>query len=133
MKKLDDGNIIILENGKLKIIYIEGNKINEVSEIETKSSTEIHKLSNDNILTRKDYVEEKTIYLYNCKNGKIKYDKYFNLNSIIKRYGFIQDICDIKKNQIAITYGEEGLMLGWNHSLIIYDLVEQQKKEVNVN
>ena len=33
MKQLDDGNILILEDDLLKVIYIEGNKIVELSKI----------------------------------------------------------------------------------------------------
>ena len=128
MKKLDDGNILLLEDDLLKIINIEDNKIVELSVLKGEGD-KIFILSEGNFMTKYEN-NSKTIYLYHYSNKKLYYDKEFDLDNIIKKWGGLQDICPINKNRVAITCFEEGKIYGWNNYLLIYDFIEEQKKKL---
>ena len=113
----------------MKVIYIEGNKIVELSKIKAEGD-KIFILLDGNFMTKEivDYI--KTIYLYYCSNKKLYYYKQFSLDNIIKKGGGIKDICPINKNRVAITCYEEGKLYGYNEYLLIYDFIEEQKKKM---
>ena len=110
--KMNNGNIIIGESDRIKVIKINQKSLEIIQDIEEKIY-KIYKPTEDRIMIQKfdrDFVfycyEEGIIYILEKKT--IVNDIY--------------DLCGIGKNEIAIYYYKEGKIYGFNAFLLFYDI-----------
>ena len=116
--KLLDGNLILIENKKMKLIEINENDISIIKEwnIKNKKTKNIYALSNGQILT------------YTKDDNFINFYKYDNKDitlhnkSICTQKSGIDNICQINENEIAVTCCEKGLFYGDKYNLIFYNI-----------
>ena len=125
MIQMDDGYVIIVQYGKIRVLDIKEKKI-VIKQVKVDKYYNIYKLSSKKFMT---ITSDKTLYkdisilnIYSYENGKILDDKY-----IIILEMKIETICVINDNEIAICYYEKGKLFGYNSYILFYD-IEKDKQ-----
>ena len=116
--KLLDGNLMLIENKKLKLIEIKENDISIIKEwnIKNKKTKNLYALSNGQIITYTK--DDNFINFYKYDNKDIT---LFNKSISTQKSG-IDNICQINENEIAVTCCEKGLFYGDKYNLIFYNI-----------
>ena len=116
--KLSNGNLIAVENKKMKLIEVKETDISIVKEwdFENKKKQKIYVLSNGYIL---DYAENiNFIFFYKYENNEL----ILSHKGICTQKSGIDSVCQINENEIAVTCWESRKFFGNNYFLIFYDI-----------
>ena len=120
---MNDGNVIIILFGEIKIVKIKKNTIEEVWN-EKKKKFKITKLLNQNFFIRTKENKERQCYLYKYDNDKLisfkDLSKLFHKESVLF-------LCQINESEYALFSCKKGIIYGTNNHLIFYDMKNEKR------
>ena len=119
--QMNDGNLILSDYDRIKIIKIKRKSIEEIPLEEEINSDHIYKLSKEKLLFR----NYRKMYIYSYENGKL-IDKKKNIQ--LKDHYYFNNLCEINENEIAIYYTKDGKIFGYNAFIMFYDI--NKNKEI---
>ena len=119
--QMDDDNIIMVFEDKVKIFKIQKKSLEEIYNNEFIKHDYIYKILSNKILIQK----YENFYVYSYEGGEL----IENINFEIKNIEF-ENVCAINENEIAIYYSKKGKLYGENAFILFYDI--KNNKEIQI-
>ena len=121
--QLNDDNLIILFSKQnsdcVKVYQIKKNYLEEISCLDESLTNKMYQLSNSYFILSCNDIGKLKFVIYKYEKNKLLRPGFFELDEDVRKF---KDLCEIKKNEVAILYSKEGKLFGKNGFLCFYDI-----------